>query len=190
MMSQTSEDELLKAVRPRRRQANRTEKRQMLDELVAVTRYHRSYAIQVLNHPPRRKKRKKRTSQTKYQGPLPAVLEQIWRTANCILLKRVRERSKPHGLSATKPGTLLKHTIPIRTSTRWDDAQPGFEAIREGETEPESAVETDNANPRPSDGWPPACESYHTPWNGPLARCSGGDLPKRSPYGILERKAE
>ena len=38
------------------------------------------------------------------------------------LLKRVRERIKPHGLSATKPGTLLKHTIPIRTFAQWDDA--------------------------------------------------------------------
>jgi len=168
MMSQTSKDELLKAVRLRYRQANRTEKQQMLDELVAVTGYHRKYAIQVLNHPPRRKKRKKRTSQTKYQGPAPAALEQIWRTANCIcgkrlvpvlpqyiealerfgeltlddatraqlltispatadrLLKRARERTKPHGLSATKPGTLLKHAIPIRTFAQWDDAQPGF----------------------------------------------------------------
>ena len=45
------------------------------------------------------------------------------------LLKRVRERVKPHGLSATKPGTLLKHTIRIRTFAQWDDAQPGFMEI-------------------------------------------------------------
>ncbi len=42
------------------------------------------------------------------------------------LLKRARERSRPHGLSTTKPGTLLKHAIPIRTFADWDDAQPGF----------------------------------------------------------------
>ena len=29
------------------------------------------------------------------------------------------------GLSTTKPGTLLKHSIPIRTFTEWDDARPG-----------------------------------------------------------------
>jgi hypothetical protein len=45
------------------------------------------------------------------------------------LLKRARERTKPHGLSTTKPGTLLKHTIPIRTFAQWDDAQPGFMEI-------------------------------------------------------------
>ena len=45
------------------------------------------------------------------------------------LLKRVRERIKPHGLSATKPGILLKHTIPIFTFAQWDDAQPGFMEI-------------------------------------------------------------
>lgn len=30
------------------------------------------------------------------------------------------------GLSTTKPGTLLKHTIPLRTFADWDDVQPGF----------------------------------------------------------------
>ncbi len=40
---------------------------------MAVTGYHRKYAIQVLNHPPKRRKRKKRTSQTKYQGEVDLV---------------------------------------------------------------------------------------------------------------------
>lgn len=30
------------------------------------------------------------------------------------------------GLSTTKPGTLLKKAIPVRTFADWDDAQPGF----------------------------------------------------------------
>ncbi len=56
---------------------------------MAVTGYHRKYVIQVLNHPPKRKKRRKRTSQTKYQGPVRAALDQVWRTANCICGKRL-----------------------------------------------------------------------------------------------------
>lgn len=42
------------------------------------------------------------------------------------LLARVRAETKPHGLSTTKPGTLLKTAIPVRTFAEWDDAQPGF----------------------------------------------------------------
>ena len=34
--------------------------------------------------------------------------------------------NKPHGLSTTKPGTLLKKNIPIRTFTDWNEDQPGF----------------------------------------------------------------
>ncbi len=33
------------------------------------------------------------------------------------------------GLSTTKPGTLLKQSIPIRTFADWDDVQPGFTEI-------------------------------------------------------------
>ena len=32
----------------------------------------------------------------------------------------------PRGRSHTKPGTLLKSQIPIRTWSEWDDARPGF----------------------------------------------------------------
>lgn len=40
------------------------------------------------------------------------------------------ERHRPRrGLSTTKPGTLLKQAIPVRTFTEWDDARPGFMEI-------------------------------------------------------------
>jgi len=32
----------------------------------------------------------------------------------------------PHGLSTTKPGTLLKKAIPVRTYASWDEDRPGF----------------------------------------------------------------
>ena len=38
------------------------------------------------------------------------------------LLARARAATKPHGLSTTKPGTLLKAAIPVRTFAEWDDA--------------------------------------------------------------------
>lgn len=41
-------------------------------------------------------------------------------------LRPARFEEKRHGLSTTKPGTLLKKAIPIRTFADWDDARPGF----------------------------------------------------------------
>ncbi len=40
-----------------------------------------------------------------------------------------RARLSPRGRSHTKPGTLLKSQIPIRTWSEWDDARPGFVEI-------------------------------------------------------------
>ncbi len=41
-------------------------------------------------------------------------------------LKKARFTHPQHGLSTTKPGTLLKQAIPIRTFTPWEDEHPGF----------------------------------------------------------------
>jgi hypothetical protein len=43
-------------------------------------------------------------------------------------LHPVRIKS-PHGLSTTKPGSLLKKLIPVRTFTEWDEERPGFMEI-------------------------------------------------------------
>lgn len=45
------------------------------------------------------------------------------------LLQAERKLAKPHGLGTTKPGTLLKSAIPIRTFAEWDEARPGFTEI-------------------------------------------------------------
>lgn len=42
------------------------------------------------------------------------------------LLAPARRTALPRGRTTTKPGSLLKHQIPIRTFTDWDDARPGF----------------------------------------------------------------
>ena len=43
-------------------------------------------------------------------------------------LRSVRIKSR-HGLSTTKPGSLLKSLIPVQTFTEWDEEQPGFMEI-------------------------------------------------------------
>lgn len=42
------------------------------------------------------------------------------------LLKPHRQQGKLRPFSTTKPGSLLKAAIPIRTFSEWDDARPGF----------------------------------------------------------------
>jgi hypothetical protein len=41
-------------------------------------------------------------------------------------LKKVRYTHPQRGLSTTKPGSLLKKAIPMRTFTPWEDEHPGF----------------------------------------------------------------
>ena len=43
-------------------------------------------------------------------------------------LRSVRIQS-PHGLSTTKPASLLKNLIPVHTFTAWDEERPGFMEI-------------------------------------------------------------
>lgn len=45
------------------------------------------------------------------------------------LLGAERNKQALKGRSGTKPGTLLKHQIPVRTFSEWNEAQPGFVEI-------------------------------------------------------------
>lgn len=46
------------------------------------------------------------------------------------LLRSEKDKARlGKGRSGTKPGTLLKHSIPIRTFADWDDARPGFTEV-------------------------------------------------------------
>jgi hypothetical protein len=42
------------------------------------------------------------------------------------MLAKEKKKLKIKGRSHTKPGTLLKHQIPIRTFSGWDESKPGF----------------------------------------------------------------
>jgi hypothetical protein len=44
----------------------------------------------------------------------------------CLRPARIKS---PHGLSTTKPGSLLKNLIPVRTFTEWDEERSGFMEI-------------------------------------------------------------
>ncbi len=59
----------------------------------------------------------------------PAVRAKLVRISAATidrLLAAERARMQLKGRSGTKPGTLLRHQIPIRTFADWDDARPGF----------------------------------------------------------------
>ena len=59
----------------------------------------------------------------------PAVREALLRISPSTVDRRLaaaRARAKPRGLGTTKPGSLLKKQVPIRTFTPWDEERPGF----------------------------------------------------------------
>jgi hypothetical protein len=159
---------MIEAIQPRYLKAKRADKKQILDEFIATTGYHRKYAIRVLSHRPKPKGLKKPGRRKIYQGAVVDILERIWEIYGRICSKRLHpflpeglatlERcnelripaeTKPlllsmsrstidrclkkarfthpqHGLSTTKPGSLLKKAIPVRTFTPWEDEHPGF----------------------------------------------------------------
>lgn len=166
-MSKRSKKELAETIRPRYLKASRKGKKQILDEFVAATGYHRKHAIRLLRHYPRPKGVKRRGRRKVYDGAVVEALIEIWEICGRICSKRLKpfipeiiavlERHeemhleepikaqllkisratidrclKParfehrKGLSTTKPGTLLKKAIPVRTFTPWEDERPGF----------------------------------------------------------------
>jgi len=166
-MSKQSKRELVEVVQPRYLKADKAVKRQIMDEFVAATGYHRKYANRLLKHGLKPRGYKRSGRRKVYQGEVVQVLERIWEICGRICSKRlhpfipeiltVLERKgeiqvcfeikqlllsmsrssidrclqkaryeKHKGLSTTKPGTLLKKAIPIRTWHDWDDARPGF----------------------------------------------------------------
>lgn len=170
MMSHRSKKELTETIRGRYLKANKESKKQILNEFVAATGYHRKYAIRLMKHGPGPRAMKKKGRPKKYTGEVVEALIEIWEICGRICSKRLQpflpemitvlerhqeiqlsaetktlllemssatidrrlkqERFKSRrGLSTTKPGTLLKKSIPVRTYTPWDEEKPGFEEI-------------------------------------------------------------
>lgn len=62
----------------------------------------------------------------------PLTKEKLLRISAASIDRLLQPERRKHQLrrrSHTKPGTLLKHQIPIRTFAEWDEAQPGFAEI-------------------------------------------------------------
>ena len=76
MMSQRSKRELIEAIRLRYLKANRAGKKQILDEFIATTGYHRKYSIRVLRHGSIPRGVKKAGGRKIYQGGVVQALEQ------------------------------------------------------------------------------------------------------------------
>jgi hypothetical protein len=168
-MSIQSRRELLDQIMGRyRKTSSKKEKQKILDEFVGSAKYHRKYAVMLLNHgtfhwerkplirPPRR-----------YDDRVSKALVKIWQMANRICSKRlvpflpefvkalerfghisfepeVREKllslspatvdrllrheryPEGKGKSTTRPGSLIKHRIAVRTFFDWNDLSPGF----------------------------------------------------------------
>jgi hypothetical protein len=102
-VSQTSKRELLPEIRPRYTLCNRSAKQRILDELVVITGYHRKYAIQLLNHPPKRRTCTRPASPCENMaGPWRSPAERLgersfseagswgqearWRSGRCVVL--------------------------------------------------------------------------------------------------------
>ena len=70
-----------------------------------------------------------RTGELQISANTKALLLQMSRPTIDRCLNLARHQPHPHGFSTTKPGTLLKKAIPVRTYTPWDEEKPGFMEI-------------------------------------------------------------
>jgi len=68
----------------------------------------------------------KRTSELNVTEKAEAQLYRMSASTIDRILRRWRGGSRRRGLSTTKPGTLLKNAIPVRTFSEWNENKPGF----------------------------------------------------------------
>ena len=166
-MARRSKREYLRSIYERYRQAQRAEKKMMLEEFCKVCGYNRKYAIWLLNRPlPETTVRKRSAPHSPtYSRAMVRILAKVWEASGYLCSQRLKAalvhwlpwirqhfeltqsvedqllaisaRQMDRRLRATKhivkrrlygttrPGSLLKQMIPIKTD-HWDVNRPGY----------------------------------------------------------------
>ncbi len=119
-MTRGSIKEYIEAVRWRYLRANKKEKGRILDEFTKVTGYHRKSAIRRLRQGNKPLRGKRRHGDNTMTAEVEAQLYQMSPSTIDRLLRPYRRLGGHRPLTTTKPGTLLKNSIPIWTFADWE----------------------------------------------------------------------
>src|SRR5690349_8602005 len=90
-LSVATRRELIDAVEARYRMADREGKKEILDEFVKVTGFHRKHAIRVLKKSPKQEDQQQRRRSRVYDEAVREALTIVWEAADRICGKRLRK---------------------------------------------------------------------------------------------------